>query len=553
MQFALDRRSSKMTMNMADMWESVAATIPAELALVHGSTRRTYREFEERAARLARALQDHGIGAGDKVALYLFNAPEYLETVFAALKIRAIPVNVNFRYLADELRYLLGNADAKAVVFHGELAERVDAVRAELPGLRLLVQVETTEADRVDLLSGAAEYEDVLRRHDRAEVVERSADDFLFLYTGGTTGLPKGVMWTHGDLYKTLSRGFAPLGDFVPSTPAEIAEAAVKMHELAAAPRGLAAAPLMHGMAWFTAMGNLVTAGTVLSLSQRSFDAHELWRMVEAEKASTCTIVGDAFARPMIAALEEAEEAGRPYDISSLFAIISGGVMWTPPFKKPFLDRGVALLIDGLGSSEAPGMAMKVHTSADDLETGKFELSADARVITEDGRFVEPGSEEIGLVGLSSGIPSGYYKDEKKSGETFRTIGGVRYAIPGDYARVEADGTITLLGRGSVCINTGGEKVFPEEVEEVLKLHPDVVDSTVVGVEDPKWGEAITAVVSLRCDRSVAEADLIAWTKQNLAAYKAPKRIIVVDQIVRSPSGKADYRWAKRVAQGQAA
>ncbi len=540
-----------MTMNMADMWETVARTIPDEIAQVHGSTRRTYREFEARAARLAGALRAHGVGPGDKVALYLFNAPEYLETVFAALKLRAIPVNVNFRYLADELKYLLDNADAKAIVYHGELAERVAEVRDQLPRLQFQIQVCTADSDRGELLSNASEYENVLAQHDPVESIERSPDDFLFLYTGGTTGMPKGVMWSHGDLYKTLSRGFAPLGEFVPSTVEELAEATVRMHELDAAPRGVAAAPLMHGMAWFTAMGNLITAGRVLSLAKRSFDGDELWQLVQAEKASTCTIVGDAFARPMIAALEEAERRNEPYDISSLFAIISGGVMWTPRFKRPFLERGVAMLIDGLGSSEAPGMAMKVHTSVEDLETGKFELGPDTRVISEDGRFVQPGSEEIGMVALGSGIPSGYYKDEKKSDETFKVVDGVRYAIPGDFARVEADGSITLLGRGSVCINTGGEKVFPEEVEETLKLHDAVVDSTVVGVADPKWGEAINAVVALEPNATLSEAELIEWTKNKLAAYKAPKRVIVVDKIVRSPSGKADYRWAKRLAEAQ--
>jgi acyl-CoA synthetase (AMP-forming)/AMP-acid ligase II len=538
-----------MTMNMADMWEAVADTIPDALAQIHGGNRCTYSAFEQRSARLAGALRSRGVGPGDKVGMFLFNANEYLETVFAALKLRAVPVNVNFRYLADELHYLLENAEAKALVYHGGLAARVQEVRGTLPDLRTFIQVATTDEDRVALLDGADEYEEILRRHDPAERIERSPDDYLFLYTGGTTGLPKGVMWKHADLYKTLSKGFAPLGDFVPSTPAEIAEAAVKMHELNAAPRGLASAPLMHGMAWFTSMGNLITAGTVLSLSNRSFDPHELWGMVEREKASTCVIVGDAFARPMVEALEEAERNGKPYDISSLFAIISGGVMWTPPYKKPFLDRGVAMLIDGLGSSEAPGIAMKVHVAGDDLTTGKFEMSADTKVVTDDGGFVEPGSEEIGMLALGSGIPSGYYKDEEKTASTFRTIDGIRYAIPGDFAKIETDGTITLLGRGSVCINTGGEKVFPEEVEEALKLHASVKDCTVVGLADDKWGQAITAVVAPEAGQTVVESELIDWSKQRLSAFKAPKHVVVVDSIMRSPAGKADYRWAKEIAE----
>ena len=538
-----------MGMNFADIWETVAQTIPDCTAQIHGTTRSSYREFEDRSARLANALRHRGVGPGDKVALYLFNAPEYLETVFAALKLRAIPVNVNFRYLADELQYLLENADAKAVVYHGALASRIDEVRARLPVLRCFLQVTTTADDRVEPIADAEAYESVIDSHEPEEVIERSADDLLFLYTGGTTGMPKGVMWKHADLYKTLSRGFAALGDFVPKTTSEIKEATQRLHDLDAAPRGIAAAPLMHGMAWFSSMGNLITAGSVISLANRSFDAHELWSLVERERATTCTIVGDAFARPMVEALEEREKAGAPYDISSLFAVISGGVMWTPRFKKPLLESGVAMLIDGLGSSEAPGMAMRVDTVDSDLDTAKFELSPDTRVITEDGRFVEAGSEEIGLVALCSGIPSGYYKDADKSAETFREIDGKRYAIPGDFAKVEADGTITLLGRGSVCINSGGEKVFPEEIEETLKLHSDVRDSTVVGVPDAKWGEAIHAVVALESGSQRSEGELIEWVKSRLAAYKAPKKIVFVDAIERSPSGKSDYRWAKRVAQ----
>jgi fatty-acyl-CoA synthase len=542
-----------MSMSIADMWEAVADTIPDEIAQIHGDAECTYRDFETRSARLATALREAGVRAGDKVALYLFNANEYLETVFAALKLRAVPVNVNFRYLADELHYLLANAEAAVVVYHGALAERIAAVRERLPGLKCLVQVVTTDDDRVPLLAAAREYEELVAGHAPAERIERSADDLLFLYTGGTTGLPKGVMWRHGDLYTTLSRGFAPLGGFVPKTRGEFAKAAHDMHALGAAPRGLAAAPLMHGMAWFSSMGNLVTSGTVLSLASRSFDPHELWRTVQRYRVTTCVIVGDAFARPMVRALEEAEAAGQPYDISSLFAIISGGVMWTPAFKRPFLERGVAMLIDGLGSSEAPGMGMKVHTSAEDLETAKFELNPGTVVLGDDGRFLEPGSPEIGLLAVSGGIPSGYYKDDNKTATTFRVIAGVRYAIPGDYAKVEADGSITLLGRGSVCINTGGEKVFPEEIEEALKLHPAVADCTVVGVADDRWGEAITAVVACEATQSASEADLIAWTRERLAAYKAPKRVVFVDRIVRSPAGKADYRWAKQVAENESA
>jgi fatty-acyl-CoA synthase len=537
-----------MTMNLADVWEAVADRLPDQTAQIHGEQRATYRDFESRAARLATALRQSGIGAGAKVALYLYNGNEYLETVFAALKLRAVPVNVNFRYLADELHYLLDNADAEAIVYHGALAERVQAVRERLPKLRFFVQVTGNDDDRRPLLEGARYYEDVVANSAPAERIPRSKDDLVFLYTGGTTGLPKGVMWRHSDLFVTFSKSYAPLGGFIPKTPQEAAEAAVKMNEMGAAPRSIAGAPLMHGMAWFTSMSTLVVGGTVISLPSRSFDPHELWRTLEREKASTCIIVGDAFARPMLRALEQAEAKGKPYDISSLFALISAGVMWTASNKKAFLERGIPMLIDGLGSSEATGMGMMINTASDDPTTAKFQLNPECKVITDDGRFVEPGSDEIGMLGVCAGIPLGYYKDDAKTAATFKVIDGVRYSIPGDYAKVEADGSITLLGRGSVCINTGGEKVFPEEVEEVVKLHPSVDDCTVVGIPDEKWGEAITAVVSASPGAIIDPDEVITMTKNKLAAYKAPKHLLVVDRIVRSPAGKADYRWAKETA-----
>jgi acyl-CoA synthetase (AMP-forming)/AMP-acid ligase II len=532
-------------MNFADMWEAVAARRPDALAEVHGDATTTFRDFEDRAARVAGALRAWGIGQDSKVALYLFNCNEYLEAVFAAMKIRAVPVNVNYRYLADELHYLLDNSDAEVLVYHGALADRVAAVRDGLPRLRALVQVDTAPADRVPLLSAARSYEDVVRAHDRAPHVDRSPQDHLFLYTGGTTGLPKGVMWTHKALFAQLSASYLPLGTPLPSTLDEVAAAPERLEAIGAGGAGLAAAPLMHGMAWFSSMGRLLIGGTVVSLTNRSFDPHEFWRAVVRHRVAAATIVGDAFARPLVEALEEAERRGEPYDISSLQMIVSGGVMWTPPYKQPFLDRGVAMLIDGLGSSEATGAGMMISLAGQDLATARFQLGPDARVITEDGRDVEAGSGAVGMIAISGdALPDGYYKDGAKSAATFRTIDGTRYAIPGDFATVEADGSITLLGRGSVCINTGGEKVFPEEVEEALKLHEAVEDCTVVGVPDERWGQAITAVVQLRSGRTVAAPALVEHARGRLAAYKAPKHVVYVERIVRSPAGKADYRWA---------
>jgi fatty-acyl-CoA synthase len=461
-----------------------------------------------------------------------------------------VPVNVNYRYLADELHYLLDNADAEALVYHGALAERVQAVRERLPKLRTLIQVVTTEADRTPLLPGAIAYEELLAAHAPAERIPRSPDDLVFLYTGGTTGLPKGVMWRHSDLFTVFSQGYQAIGE-VPTTLTRVAELAKQMREAGVSGPCLAAAPLMHGMAWFTSMGRLMTGSTVVSLVKRSFDAHELWELVQRHRVMMVVIVGDAFARPMVRALEEAEAAGRPYDISSLMVVVSGGVMWTAAYKKAFLDRGVPILIDGLGSSEATGIGMMMTPAGSDPTTAKFQLNPTTKVFTDDGREVQAGSEEVGLlaVGAASGIPLGYYKDEAKTAATFKVINGVRYSIPGDWAKVEADGSITLLGRGSVCINTGGEKVFPEEVEEAIKLHPAVEDCTVVGVPDEAWGEVIVAVVAVSTGAASDAAELIAAARARLAAFKAPKHVIFVERVVRSPAGKADYRWAKEQAE----
>ena len=531
-------------MNFASMWEAVADRRPDAVAQIHGTRRTTFREYDERAARLAGALAARGVAPGAKVALYLFNCNEYLEAVCAAMKLRAVPVNVNYRYLAEELHYLLENSDAEVLVYHGALAERVAAVRDRLPALRHLIQVETTAEDHVPPLPGATEYEATLREAAPAPRIERGEGEHIFLYTGGTTGMPKGVMWTHKALYAQLSASYLPLGRPAPATLDEVGQAAADLEAIGAGGAGLAAAPLMHGMAWFSSMGRLMIGGAVVSLPSRSFDAHEFWRAVQAHRIAAATIVGDAFARPLVEALVEAEERGTPYDISSLGMIVSGGVMWTPTWKQPFLARGVMMLIDGLGSSEATGAAMMISMAGQDLATARFQLGPDARVIGDDGRDVMPGSGAVGVIAISGdALPDGYYKDDAKTEATFRVIDGRRYAIPGDYATVEADGTITLLGRGSVCINTGGEKVFPEEVEEVLKLHPAVLDCTVVGVPDAKWGQAITAVVACSAPPPDAAA-LVAHARERLAAYKSPKHVVFVERVLRSPAGKADYRWA---------
>jgi acyl-CoA synthetase (AMP-forming)/AMP-acid ligase II len=536
-------------MNLATVWESVAAEVPDAPALAHhGGRASSWSQFEERAARLAAHLDACGVGHDSKVALYMHNRPDYLEATFAAFKVRAVPVNVNYRYLADELRYLLDNSDTEAVVFHAEFADRLDEIRSDLPRLRTFLCLGADEQH--PLPDWADDLEAVIAAAEPMAPIDRSGDDLWFLYTGGTTGMPKGVMWPHRNLLGTAFATFAIVKAGVPQTPAEVAAAARAFHERGKAVRLLPAAPLMHGTSAITAVAVLSAAGSVVTLGSRSFDGHELCQAVQAHRVTQLTIVGDAFARPILDALREAEAAGDPYDLSSLKVVLSSGVMWSKEAKEELMQWCGATLADSLGSSEGVGFASSVAKRGRPATTARFSLGEHARVFTEEGREVVPGSGERGLLAVGGPIPIGYYKDPDKTAGTFRTFAGRVWSVPGDWATVDADGTIQLLGRGSACINTAGEKVYPEEVEEVLKLHPAVADVNVVGVPDEKWGQAVTAVVSLVDPNGERpdESELIAHAKSHLAGYKCPKRIVVVDRVQRGPNGKADLRWAARTA-----
>lgn len=537
-------------MSLATVWETVADTVPDAPAVVHGDTVLTWSEFDRRSALLAAHLDAAGVGTGAKVACYLYNGPEYLETTFAAFKVRAAPINVNYRYLEAELEYLLDNADAEAVVFDVEFAERIEHVRAALPKVRTWVCVGAD--DDLPVPDWAVDHEAALAAQSPMPRIERSGDDLWFLYTGGTTGMPKGVMWPHRNLLATAAATFAVVKRPVPATPDEVAEAARAFHDQGRAVRLLPAAPLMHGTSAITAVAVLSAGGSVTTLTGRSFDADELCATVQERRVTQLTIVGDAFAKPMVTALRRARDEGRPYDLSSLKVIVSSGVMWSAAAKDELLEFCTATLVDSLGSSEGVGFASSVARKGDTAPTAKFSLGEHAQVFTEDGRAVEPGSGERGLLAVGGPIPIGYYKDPDKSAQTFRTFAGRVWSVPGDWATVEADGTITLLGRGSVCINTAGEKVYPEEVEETLKLHDAVLDANVVGLPDERWGSSVTAVVSLvdGLDASSApdQAALVAHCKAHLAGYKCPKRVVFVDRVQRGPNGKPDYRWAAEVA-----
>ena len=524
--------------NFADTWEAIADQIPDEPAQIHDGVTWSWHEFDRRADGVAAFLLERGAGEQDKVAQYLYNSPHYLESIFAAFKAGLAVVNTNYRYAADELVYLWDNADVVAVVFHAAFTAQCDAVRSRVPGITTWLWVDDGAGPCPEW---ATPYEDVTTSAASRTIPPwgRSPDHLMLLYTGGTTGMPKGVMWRQDDLYAALELSSGKR--LPPDDQRGINEPITR-----AGPRSLPAAPLMHGTGLFNAMATLNIGGSIVTIPGRRFDPAELLDTVETERVKSMTIVGDAFAKPILRALDA--EPGR-WDISSLRVVISSGVMWSKETKDGLLRHNDRLiLVDAMGSSEAIGMASSTTTSDAAAESATFRLSPNARVVTDDGRDVTLGTGERGMVAMRGATPLGYYKDPERSAATFRMIDGVRYTIPGDFATVDADGTVRLLGRGSQCINTGGEKVYPEEVEEALKLHPAVADAAVVGVPDDRFGEAITALVEPAAGKAIDEVALVAHVKERLAGYKAPKRVIEVASLNRAANGKLDYKALKAVA-----
>ncbi len=530
--------------NLADLWEQVADALPDAPALSQGDAALTWAEMDRRADGVAAALLAEEAREQDKVAQYLYNCNEYTESLYGCFKAGLAPVNTNYRYGPEELAYLWDNSDAVAVVFHGCFAERVAAVRPRVPRVRTYLWVDDGSGPCPDW---AQRYEDAATSGASRVTPSwgRSGDHLILLYTGGTTGMPKGVMWRQEDLIgaldaankKRLPPGWDP--------------AAASDRLSGPGPRNLPAAPLMHGTGQFNAISNLMVGGSVHCLVGRHFDPVELLDTIDAKQINSMSIVGDAFAKPLLRALDA--EPGR-WDISSLRVIVSSGVMWSAETKTGLLGHNERLiLVDALGSSEAIGMASNTTTTGSVGKTATFQLGPNTRIITEDGRDVVPGSGERGRVAMRGNTPIGYYKDPQKSATTFITIDGARYSMPGDWAEVDADGTVRLLGRGSQCINTGGEKVYPEEVEEVLKLYPGVADAAVVGLPDERFGEAITALVEFQSGHAATEADLIAHVKAHLAHYKAPKRAFAIDTVGRAANGKLDYKALKAHAADRAA
>ncbi len=540
--------TQQLSENWATLWEALADAQPDHVAVVVGDRQMRWRDLDHRAAKLAGALTAAGVGATSKVGQLLYNCPEYLETVYALFKVRATPVNVNYRYVADEVAYILDNADAEVIVFHGSLGDRLAGATDRLPHLKLLLQVD----DGSPLVAGAQWYHEFLDAADPAPRIERSGEDYLFLYTGGTTGMPKGVMWRHVDLFGALGfTSYLSMGLDVPTTPEQVGRVAAELNGAGRSPVNLCAPPLMHGTALFLAIGAFILGGTVVLLGGRRFDADELWGLVEEHRVTQLSIVGDAFARPMVAALEAAEAHGRRYDLSTVQRIVSTGATLSADHKRAFQQRCAgAVIMDMIGASEGGPFAVSMTMpGTQPAATAVFTAPPNAVVIDDEtGLPAERGSGIIGMLAVSGAMPQGYWKDEAKSASTFRVIEGTRYTVPGDYATIEADGTVHLLGRGSVCINTGGEKVYPEEVEVAARSHPGVLDCNAVGVADERFGQAVVLVASRATGTAATDAEVIDHVRSQLAAYKAPKRVVWVEAVYRSPSGKADYRWASAAA-----
>jgi 3-oxocholest-4-en-26-oate---CoA ligase len=529
--------------SFATVLETVADVRADRTAITHGDRRQTWRQLDDRASRLAAYLASQGIGAGDRVAIVLYNGIEYIESVFAILKLRAIPVNVNYRYQAAEMRYLFADAHVAAAIADRSLVSRVAEAQEGAEPLRALIEVGGH--------SLGAEYEAVISAAAPLPRAERGVDRWL-MYTGGTTGQPKGVLVTHEWLFGVASgNGFGLVGEPPPNSLIELRSVTRRLTSRGDTIVCLPAPPLMHATGMYTSLGALVASGRVVYLTSRSYDADELARTIAAQCVDTVSIVGDVFALPLADALDRAAQAGRPYDLSSLRRMLSVGVTWSADVKRRLLAHGDFVCRDVVAASEGGPFAICETRRGDDVVTSRFVLLPGARVIDESGRDVVPGSGQVGVLAAPADDEIGYLGDAAKTAQTFRTLGGQRWVAPGDLASIEADGSITFRGRESRVINTGGEKVFAEEVEQVLIEHPGVRDALVVGLPDRRFGHRVAAVVAPVSDDGELTADaLVSYVASRLADYKKPRTIMFVDALRRSPSGKPDLRWAAAAVGG---
>jgi len=544
------KNNDNFELHLATIWEHISDLVPNELACISGDEKKTWSEYEKTSARIASFLNKRGVKKDTKVGLYLFNCSEYLTSQFAIMKVMGVPINVNYRYQSDELVYLFDNSDSEVVFFHESYSDQVKQVYKKLPGVKTWIQIGGVKDTEID---GCFSYEEIISSNDPMERIVRDEDNIYMIYTGGTTGMPKGVMYKHGEFSVAMYGGLKSQGYEVPDMRLrenikDLKEIIIKKSKSDDLTRCLIACPLMHGTGMF--LGGFMThclGGSIITIPEIGLNPEKILSEISITGANNLVIVGDAFAKPLLRELDAGKVKAEPYDISSLNIIISSGVIWSAEVKQGILEHHDVKLFDSMGSSEG-GMASSVSSRKKSVKTAKFKINPDVIVLGDDGAIVEPGSGIRGLVGTSGIIPQGYYKDPVKSAQTFKEVHGKRYSFPGDYALVEEDGSITLLGRGSNCINSAGEKIYPEEVEEALKLNINIDDVLVVGVDDEKFGQKVVAVASFNEGMGIEEHALREETKKHLSSYKVPKNIKFVDKVNRAPNGKADYKWAAELA-----
>jgi acyl-CoA synthetase (AMP-forming)/AMP-acid ligase II len=530
-----------MEFNIADLFESLVDVIPKRTAIVSGERRLTFAELDERSNRIANFLKSRGVGHDDHVGLHLYNGTEYVECMLACFKVRAVPINLNYRYVAAEMRYLFENADLVAVFSQREFAQIVSDAGTGVDSIKTVVLLEDgSDVEAPELPS--FDYDTTLdAASPERDFAPRSGDDIYIIYTGGTTGMPKGVMWRQEDVFFAGLQGGNPGGDPI-ERPEQLAENAAEEGPDEGGVSILPAAPFIHGAAQWGSFICLFTGGKLVLQPGKSFSAKRVCELVDEEDVNTITLVGDAMAMPIADVLDAGD-----YKFESMYAIASAGAVLSPSVRDKLIELlPDCMVLNSFGSTET-GHQGSAYPGSETGQEGRpsFEMDESNTVLDDDFKQIVPGSGVIGKLARKGRLPLGYYNDPKKTAERFVEVDGVRWSLPGDYATIEEDGRITVYGRGSNCINTGGEKVFPEEVEEALKSHPDVFDALVVGLKDEKWMQRVAAVVQPRSGKSPSLDELQNHCRQSIAGYKVPRQLTLVEQVMRMPSGKPDYTWAK--------
>ena len=540
-----------MSHNIADLVEHTIDLVPERVALADDTRSVTYAELEDRANRLAHHLLDHGVQPGDKVGIYSRNTIEAVEAMVAVFKARAVMVNVNFRYVENELQYIFDNSDMVALIHERRYTDRVSAVRPNTPKLKTVLVVNDGTEDQYPLATDSVEYEAALASsHGERDFGDRSPDDIFMIYTGGTTGMPKGVMWRQEDWWRVLGGGI----NFV--TGEYIEDEWQQAKNGAGGPQMVRypIPPMIHGGSQAATFHSLFDGGKAIMLPE--FNGHGVWQAIDRHNVNLIFITGDAMARPMLDALEAGHpETGESYQHSNLWAMASSAALFSPALKDKFMEHlPNTMITDSIGSSETGFGGLSVAAKGATHTGGpRVKIDSATEVLDDDGNPVTPGSGQVGILARKGHIPLGYYNDPVKTAATFKEFNGTRYSIPGDFARVEEDGSVTMLGRGSVSINSGGEKIYPEEVEGALKCHPEVFDALVIGVPDERWGHRVAAVVQCRGAVRPTLEELRPVLAQEISSYKLPRSLWFVDEIKRSPAGKPDYKWAHAQAEARPA